>query len=80
MNYRIATKKDISIMCQIRKQQLIDEGIDSDPNISIDEEWYRYFEETLSEGSLVEWLLEKDGMVIATAAIVLLNFRLHITI
>ena len=33
MNYRVATKQDIPIMCRIRKQQLIDEGIATDTDI-----------------------------------------------
>lgn len=36
MNYRVADERDIPVLCQIRKQQLIDEG--SDPGINIDEE------------------------------------------
>ena len=42
MNYRIAVKEDIPAMIRIRKQQLIDEGID--PVIDIDEQLQRYFE------------------------------------
>lgn len=72
MNYRVATKQDIPVMCRIRKQQLIDEGIA--PNTDIDEELSRFFEEKVTDGSLVEWLLEENGKVIATAAILFIEF------
>jgi GNAT superfamily N-acetyltransferase len=72
MDYRIATKQDIPVMCRVRKLQLIDEGIAPDKNI--DEELSRFFDEKLSDGSLVEWLLEENGKVIATAAILFIEF------
>lgn len=72
MVLRIATAKDIPIMCQIRKQQLIDEGMA--PSNAIDEALYRYFEEKIADHSLVEWLIEEDGRVIATGAIAFMPF------
>ena len=71
MSYRMAGERDIPVLCQLRKRQLMDEGID--PNIDIDEELYRFFADKLADGSLVQWLLEKDGAVIATAAILFLE-------
>lgn len=67
MNYRIAKRQDIPIMISLRKKQLIDEGIK--PEIDIDKQLQQYFEEKLSDGSLVEWLLEDGETVVATAAI-----------
>ena len=72
MDFRIGTKQDIPVMCRIRKQQLIDEGIN--PEIGIDKELLCYFEKKISDGSLVEWLLEENGEVIATAAILFIEF------
>ena len=72
MNYRIATEQDIPAMCRIRKQQLIDEG--SFPDTEIDSELNRYFADRLADGSLVEWLAEEDGEIVATAAIVFMEF------
>lgn len=72
MHYRKAVKEDIEALCRIRKQQLIDEGIE--PNADIDEPLHRYFSEKFSEGSLVEWLLEDEGEIVATAAIVFMMF------
>ena len=71
MHYRIATKQDIPLMIRLRKKQLIDEGIK--PEIEIDKQLQQYFEEKLSDGSLVEWLLEEDETIVATAAIAFLE-------
>ena len=72
MEYRKATEQDIGILCRIRKQQLIDEGIS--PSIDIDAELERYFTDKLKDGSLIEWLLVDNETVIATAAIVFMEF------
>ena len=72
MEYRIATEQDIPVMCRIRKQQLIDEGLR--PCMDIDEELRSYFAGKLADGSLVEWLAEEDGQVVATAAIAFMEF------
>ena len=72
MNYRICTKKDIPVMCEMRKQQLIQSGID--PKTDIDAELYRFFTDKLDDGSLVEWMLEENGKVIATAGILFIEF------
>ena len=72
MEYRIGTAQDIPVMCRIRKQQLIDEGIQ--PEINIDKELQRFFEKKTADGSLVEWLLEDNGKIVATAAILFIEF------
>ena len=72
MEERIAAIQDIPVLCEIRKQQLIDEGIA--PAADIDEELARFFEEKIKDGSLVEWLMEDHGTVIATAAVLFMEF------
>ena len=72
MNYRKADKKDIPLLVNIRKKQLIDEGIE--PNIDIDEELTKYFNSKLADNSLVEWIAEEDNKIIATAAILFIDF------
>ena len=67
MIFRLGTKEDIPLMCQLRKKQLVDEGIG--PCIDIDDELLRFFEDKIGDNSLVEWLIEEDGEVVATAAI-----------
>ena len=72
MAYRKANLSDIPELCQIRKKQLIDEGIA--PNSNIDDELTRYFSDKLADGSLVEWVVEEGGKIIATAAIAFFEF------
>ena len=72
MLYRLATVQDIPVLCRIRKQQLIDEG--GTPIPGMDEELLRYFTDKLADGSLVEWVLEDGGQIIATAAIAFMDF------
>ena len=72
MNYRICSENDIPLMCQMRKRQLMKEGID--PRIDIDAELHRFFSDKMADGSLIEWFLEEDGEVIATAGILFIDF------
>lgn len=72
MEYRKAAVEDIPELCRLRKQQLIDEG--AEPDINIDDELVRYFSAKMGDDSLVEWLLTEDGSIIATAAIVFIEF------
>ena len=72
MIYRKATLNDLSALCQIRKKQLIDEGIE--PSVSIDSELTAYFRTQMENGTLVEWLAESEEKIIATAAIAFISF------
>ena len=72
MIYRKATLDDIPVLIELRKKQLIDEGIP--PNAKIDEELSNFFHETMNDHSLVEWVVEDNGTIIATAAIVFYRF------
>ena len=67
MNYRKAVEKDIGQLVELRKKQLIDEGLA--PGNNIDMELKRYFEISLRDGSLISWLAEKDGKIITTSGI-----------
>ena len=72
MIYRKATQNDIPALCQIRKTQLIDEGIE--PLVSIDSELTAYFKAQMENETLVEWVAENEGRIIATAAIAFISF------
>ena len=72
MEYREASIQDIDELVMLRKRQLADEGIK--PDIKIDDELAAYFTKHLNDASLVEWLVEDDGSIIATAAIVFMEF------
>lgn len=72
MVYKKATSEDTDKLVEIRKRQLIDEGIE--PNINIDEELTGFFNQKLADDSLIEWIVEDNGEIIATAAIAFYQF------
>ena len=72
MNFRKADFEDIPTLAAIRKRQLIDEG--SEPNVDIDSELTAFFEDGMRDGSLVEWVLEDEGEIVATGAIIFYRF------
>ena len=72
MIFRTAELKDIAEISEIRKRQIQDEG--QTPDIDIDEDLHRYFEKYMKSGELIEWVAEEDGRIIATAAIVFMDY------
>lgn len=72
MIYRKASAADTVPLIGIRKKQLIDEGIE--PNINIDKELTIFFKDNLNDGSLIEWVAEDKGEIVATAAIIFYQF------
>ena len=72
MIFRTAELKDITEISEIRKKQIQDEG--QTPDIDIDEDLRRYFEKYMKSGELIEWVAEEDGRIIATAAIMFMDF------
>lgn len=72
MNFRKATRQDIKAMMHLRKAQLVDEGLEAD--IDIDEELYHFFEKQLSDGSLIQYLVEDDEEVVACGAFIIYPF------
>lgn len=72
MNYRRCTEDDIPLMCQMRKRQLT--RADVDTSIDIDAELFRFFSDKMADGSLVEYFLEENGEIIATAGILFIEF------
>lgn len=72
MMYRKATINDLEDLIRLRKKQLIDEGIE--PTVNIDEELDTFFFEKLSEGTLVQWLVEYEEEIIASGGIVFYEF------
>ena len=72
MLFRRAELSDIKEISEIRKKQIQDEG--QTPDIDIDEDLHRYFEKYMGSGELIEWVAEDEGKIIATAAIVFMDF------
>lgn len=72
MEYRKATKRDIGVMMELRKRQLIDEGIE--PSSNMDDELQSFFERKLCDGTLVQWLVEDLEEVVACGAVLFYEF------
>ncbi|MBE5102168.1 GNAT family N-acetyltransferase [Priestia aryabhattai] len=72
MKFRKATINEIDQLIYLRKKQLVDEGIE--PNQEIDTELKEFFTNKMSDGSLVEWVVEDNDEIIATGAIVFFEF------
>ncbi len=72
MNYRRATINEIDILANLRKQQLIDEGLA--PSSNIDLELHNFFHKKMEDGTLIEWVAIDKEEIIATAAIIFYDF------
>ncbi|WP_342545427.1 GNAT family N-acetyltransferase [Lysinibacillus sp. FSL K6-4013] len=72
MKYRKANIDDIDKLIHLRKKQLIDEGIE--PTIDIDNELSNFFKNKLSDGSLIQWVVEDNEEMIACGAIIYYEF------
>lgn len=72
MLYRKAMPADAPLLAELRKQQLVDEGIAPDSNI--DAALLSFFVRTLEDQSMVEWIIFEENSPIATAAIVFYSF------
>lgn len=72
MLYRLATPQDIPTLIELRKRQLIDEG--STPDTMIDNDLTAFFERNFANNSLVQWVVEEQDKIIATAGVVFYHF------
>jgi ribosomal protein S18 acetylase RimI-like enzyme len=74
LKYRKANIDDIDTLISLRKKQLVDEGIEPTIDIDIDRQLYDFFQKKLSDGSLIQWLVEDKEEIIACGAIVIYEF------
>ncbi|OIK12995.1 GNAT family N-acetyltransferase [Bacillus sp. MUM 116] len=72
LKYRKANLDDLYKLIDLRKKQLVDEGIE--PNIDIDTELNDFFINKLSDGSLIQWLVEDNEEIIAGGAVIFYEF------
>lgn len=72
MKFRKATVNEIDKLIYLRKKQLVDEEIE--PNQEIDTELKEFFTNKMSDGSLIEWVVEDNDEIIATGAIIFFEF------
>ncbi len=67
MNYRKAGKEDITQLSKLRKKQLIDEGSLASRDISGELKYY--FDSALEGGTLICWVAEEKGEIVATGGL-----------
>ncbi len=67
MIYRKAMVEEIPLLAKFRIMQLNDEGIFHKEDVTAG--MIEFFEKHMNDDSLVEWVVEDDGRIIATAAI-----------
>ncbi|MGM9923823.1 MAG: GNAT family N-acetyltransferase [Bacillus sp. (in: firmicutes)] len=72
MHYRKATINDLPNLVELRKKQLIDEGME--PTIDIDSELADFFTNKLTDGTLIQWLVEDNKEIIACGAVIFYEF------
>lgn len=68
MIIRKATADDAKLLSEVRKLQLIDEGID--PNCDIDSELSAFFKKWLESEDFIQLIAEEDGKLLSTAAVI----------
>ena len=70
MNKRLAGLGDVPVLTELRKRQLIDEGL---PPVSlrmdIDRELADYFTSAISSGTFISWIMDNGGEIIATSGV-----------
>ena len=68
MIVRKATVEDAVLLSEIRKLQLIDEGIE--PDCDIDEELSAFFKKWLESNDFIQLIAEENGKLLSTAAVI----------
>ena len=68
MIIRKATADDAKLLSEVRKLQLIDEGID--PNCDIDSDLSAFFKKWLESEDFIQLIAEEDGKLLSTAAVI----------
>ena len=70
MRKRLATLDDVPALVELRKKQLIDEGLlPVSLQMDIDTELADYFTTAIADGTFISWVMENDGEVIATSGV-----------
>lgn len=67
MDFRKATSEDIPVLIKMRKQQLLDEGLQAVTNINM--ELNDYFNSSLEDGTFISWIALDNDKIVATSGI-----------
>ena len=71
MIYRKANDSEIVQLVELRKKQLIDEGLD--PSTNIDFELNRFFKDAMEDKLLIQYVGVEEGNIIATGGVIIYN-------
>ena len=81
MQYRVAQLSEIPVLIALRREQLIEESIKDEgrqleefDDLDVSEEMTSFFTRKMGDGSMVEWVAEENGEIIATSAILFYEF------
>jgi len=71
MDKRKATFNDVPALVELRKKQLIDEGLPPIANIdmNIDNQLADYFNSAIADETFISWVMEDNGEIIATSGV-----------
>ncbi|BBK28745.1 GNAT family N-acetyltransferase [Staphylococcus arlettae] len=69
MEMRIANKNDIETIIELRKAQLLDQGML--PTVNIDDNMKQYFEEVFEKEHIYQIFLIDNGEIVSTGAVVI---------
>lgn len=72
MEFRKAHLDDLQHLIELRKQQQVAQGIE--PKTDIDADLEKFFQKKLKEGSMVQWLAEDEGEIVACGAVIFYEF------
>lgn len=73
MEFRKAHLDDLHHLIELRKQQQVAQGIE--PKTDIDADLEKFFQKKLKEGSMVQWLAEDEGEIVACGPSFFTNSR-----
>ena len=81
MLYRVANLSDIPTLIALRREQLIEESIRDEgrfaeefETLDVSSEMTAFFQKKMGDGSMIEWIAEDEGEIIATSAILFYEF------
>ena len=81
MRYRVAELSEIPVLIALRREQLIEESVRDEgkqredyDDVDVSGELTAFFTKKMSDGSMIEWIAEEDGEIIATSAILFYEF------
>ena len=81
MRYRAAELSDIPVLIALRREQLIEESVRDEgrqreefDTLDVSAEMTSFFMRKMGDGSMIEWIAEEDGEIVATSAILFYEF------